>query len=399
MKQIIKSFKDFKENQLISEKRISVEIPLPKDIKEISKAYEKSGKDLLLVGGCIRDFILNKIPKDWDLVSNALPDESKSILRGFRVSDEQGKNFGVIRVYTEDEPEGYEIASYRKDISHGRDTKGDDQKVEMGNHVTIEDDCKRRDISINSLFYDIKRKEIVDLVGGVEDIKNNIIRAVGDPQKRFEEDRLRICRVFRFASRLGAQIDKETELAIKKDNRLRGVNQKEDVSQERIWEEFVKSWKQSKDFNFYLDLLTKFNMWEQMFPGVKINTDKINSKNFIIVLTNLYLGNNTQSLERMMVQNHKIELNTAKKVVFLLEFLNFNPDDVFDFYKKKRASGMDYQTLNEWIQITNPKNVWMIKFLDYSPTVSATDLMDKGFKGASLGQEIKRLESENFKLD
>ena len=396
MKNIIKNFKDFKDNKLIKESRINVEIPIPNDIKEIANAYTKAGKDIFLVGGCIRDFLLGKKPKDWDLVTNALPEESKSILKGFRVSDEQGKNFGVLRVYTNQEPEGYEVASYRKDISLGRDTKGDDQKVELGSHVTIEDDCRRRDITINSLFYDIKRKEIVDLVGGIEDIKNNIVRAVGDPQKRFQEDRLRICRVFRFASRLGADIDEKTKLAIKSDNRLRNISEKENVSQERIWEEFVKAWEQSKDFNFYLDLLTEFNMWEEMFSGVKINTNKINSKDFIIVLTNLYLGNPTDNLERIMVQSHKIESNLAKKVVFLLNFLNFDPNEVFDFYKKKVQSNIDSDTISKWIKTMGLTDKWMVKFLDYVPSVSATDLMENGFKGAALGQEIKKLEAEIF---
>ena len=186
-----------KYQQFITENKINSTIPLPNDIIEISNAYIKAGKDIFLVGGAVRDFIQGIEPKDYDLVTNALPNESKEILRGFKVSDEQGKNFGVLRVYTKDEPEGYEIASYRRDISGGRDTKGDDQKVEMGGDVTIEDDCNRRDLTMNALFYDIKNKQIVDLVGGVEDIKKGIVRAVGDASQRFIEDRLRICRIFR----------------------------------------------------------------------------------------------------------------------------------------------------------------------------------------------------------
>ena len=145
-----------KYDQFLSEKVISADIKLPNDIIEISKAYIKAGKDIFLVGGAVRDYINGVKPKDFDLVTNALPDESKVILKGFNVSDEQGKNFGVLRVYTKDEPEGYEIASYRRDISGGRDTKGDDQKVEMGGDVTIADDCNRRDLTMNALFYNIK---------------------------------------------------------------------------------------------------------------------------------------------------------------------------------------------------------------------------------------------------
>ena len=225
--------------------RISTDIPLPNDIIEISNAYIKAGKDIFLVGGAVRDFVKGISPKDYDLVTNALPNESKEILKGFNVSDEQGKNFGVLRVFTKDEPTGYEIASYRKDISGGRDTKGDDQKVEMGDNVTIEDDCNRRDLTINALFYDIKKKQIIDLVGGVDDIKNGIIRAVGDASQRFIEDRLRILRVFRFAARTGGKIEDKTADAIKKDNRLKGIGPKDDVSQERIWEEMLKAFKQA----------------------------------------------------------------------------------------------------------------------------------------------------------
>ena len=162
----IKKYKQFLES------KIPTTIELPKDIIKISNAYTNAGKEIFVVGGAVRDFILGKVSKDWDLVTNALPNESKEILKDFNVSDEQGKNFGVLRVFTEDEPTGYEIASYRRDISGGRDTKGDDQKVEIGGDVTIEDDCNRRDLSMNALFYDIKNKEIVDLVGGIDDINH-----------------------------------------------------------------------------------------------------------------------------------------------------------------------------------------------------------------------------------
>ena len=387
---IIKKYKMFLE-------KINTEIPLPFDIIEISNAYIKAGKDIFLVGGAVRDFIQGIKPKDWDLVTNALPEESKEILKGFNVSDEQGKNFGVLRVYTKDEPEGYEIASYRRDISGGRDTKGDDQKVEMGSDVTIEDDCMRRDLTINALFYDIRNKKIVDLVGGVDDIKNGVIRAVGDPSQRFLEDRLRILRIFRFASRIGGEIDEETSKAILKDNRLRGVGPKDDVSQERIFEELQKAWKQAKDYNFYLNLITKFDMWDQVFPGVDINTNLVDSKDFIVVLANLFKKEKTAGLEKTLVQNFKIDLDKAKKIVFLLDFSNFNqPIEVFDLYKKKIASGVKDSTLLEWLKVTGNNSNILTRFIDYKPSVSSKPLIDKGFEGRSLGLEIKRQEIEIF---
>jgi tRNA nucleotidyltransferase/poly(A) polymerase len=385
-----------KYNQFITENKINAEIPLPNDIIEISNAYIKAGKDIFLVGGAVRDFIQGIEPKDYDLVTNALPNESKEILKGFNVSDEQGKNFGVLRVYTKDEPEGYEIASYRRDISGGRDTKGDDQKVEMGGDVTIEDDCNRRDLTMNALFYDIKNKQIVDLVGGVDDIKRGIVRAVGDASQRFIEDRLRICRIFRFAARTGGEIDSKTAQAIKNDNRLKGVGPKDDVSQERIIEELKKAWKQAKDYNYYLNFFTKFHMWNEVFPGAKINTNLVNSKDFVVVIANLFKNESTTGLENKMVQEYKIEIELATKVVFLLTLLSFKVQDVFDIYKKKQQCSITDATILEWIKLMDLSDE-VIKFVSYKPSVSAEELMSQGFKGKELGIEIKRLEVEKFK--
>ena len=378
-------------------KKISVNIPLPNDIIEISNAYINAGKDIFLVGGAVRDFIQGKEPKDWDLVTNALPEESKEILKGFKVSDEQGKNFGVLRLYTKDEPEGYEIASYRKDISSGRDTKGDDQKVEMGKHITIFDDCMRRDLTMNALFYDIKNKQIVDIVGGVDDIKNGIVRAVGDPMQRFVEDRLRICRIFRFAARTGGSIDSKTANAIKKDNRLKGIGPKDDVSQERIWEEFKKAWKQAKNFNDYLNFFTEFDMWEQVFPASKINTDLVDSKDLVVVITNLFKNESVNGLEERLIQSYKIESDFAKKIVFLLKLTSLKVDDVFDMYKTKIQCGISDSTILEWLDVNSINDPIKIKFIEFRPSVSSKELMDRGITGRELGIEIKRLEIENFK--
>ena len=386
-----------KYNQFIIENKISEEIPLPNDIIEISNAYIKAGKDIFLVGGAVRDFIQGIEPKDYDLVTNALPNESKEILKDFKVSDEQGKNFGVLRVYTKDEPEGYEIASYRRDISGGRDTKGDDQKVEMGGNVTIEDDCNRRDLTMNALFYDIKNKQIVDLVGGVEDIKKGIVRAVGDASQRFIEDRLRICRIFRFAARTGGEIDSKTAQAIKNDNRLKGVGPKDDVSQERIWDELKKSWKQAKDYRYYLSFFTKFDMWDEVFPGADINTNLVDSKDLIVVVANLFKNESTLGLADKLAQEYKIELETATKVTFLLSLLNFKVEDVFDIYKKRQQCAITDATILEWLKVETIDTNELVKFVEYKPSVSAQELMSQGFKGKALGDEIKRLEIEKFK--
>ena len=386
-----------KYKEFILENKINTEIPIPNDIVEISNAYIKAGKDIFLVGGSVRDFIQGKQPKDYDLVTNALPNESKEILKGFNVSDEQGKNFGVLRVYTKDEPEGYEIASYRKDISGGRDTKGSDKKVEMGKSVTIVDDCNRRDLTMNALFYDIKNKQIIDLVGGIDDIRNNIVRAVGDANQRFIEDRLRILRIFRFASRSGGVIENKTQYSIKKDNRLKGVGPKDDVSQERIWEEMKKSWRQAKSYKHYLEFFNEYNMWNEVFPNAIINKDIVECKELVTYVANLFKSDNKPDLEKRMVMDYKIEYDTACKAVFLINLLNLNSDNVFELYKQRMKCHCRESSIIDWLKINNISDKIFTKFLLYKPSVSAEELMSKGFKGKSLGDEIKRLEIEEFK--
>jgi len=267
----------------------------------------------------------------------------------------------------------------------------------MGGDVTIEDDCNRRDLTMNALFYDIKNKQIVDLVGGVDDIKKGVVRAVGDASQRFIEDRLRICRIFRFAARAGGEIDSKTNQAIRNDNRLKGVGPKDDVSQERIWEEMKKAFKQAKDYNNYLAFFTKFDMWDQVFPGVEINTDLVNSKDFVVVFTNLFKNADSNRLETKLVQEFRIEIENAKKIVFLLELSKMKVEDVLDIFRKRQQCAITDATILEWLRVSNNQNDMLVKFVEYKPTTSSQELMMLGFKGRDLGLKIKELEIEKFK--
>jgi len=276
---------------------------------------------------------------------------------------------------------------------------GRNPNVTLG--VTIEDDVKRRDLTYNALFFDLDTNEIVDLTGGRKDLEDGITRMVGDPFERFDEDSLRILRAFRFASRYNHPLDKDTEEAIIKRGKLQNIDPEtgdmKRISQERIWEEMIKAKKQAKDYNYYLSLFTKYNMWGEVFPGVKINTKQVLSKNFIILITNLFLDNSTDKLEVKLVQDFKIDGETAKKVVFLLELLNLTPEVVLDTYRKKTSCSIDDSTILEWLEVTGNESNTLIKFLEYRPTVSSQDLMDQGFKGRDLGIKIKELEIEKFK--
>lgn len=206
---------------------------IPESVKELHQLFQSNGKKLYVVGGAVRDFLTGDKPKDFDLATDALPDEVLEILQGKYKTNLQGKAFGVVVVYTKDEPAGMEIATFRSDVYDGKLGTSRNPGVEF---TSIDEDVKRRDISINGLFYDLDKKKIIDLVGGVEDIRNKTIRMIGDPNLRIKEDPLRILRVFRFSYRYGFKIDKETKKAINKNKEYLKI-----ISRERIWEEIKKS--------------------------------------------------------------------------------------------------------------------------------------------------------------
>jgi len=396
---MIKYFNDM--NKL--DERVSVKMDIPKDVKDMHKIFNKNKHKLYLVGGCVRDFLMGKKPHDYDLVSDASPEEVVEFLKDYR-TDIHGAKFGVVRVYTKDNPLGYEIATFRKDVSKGRNNKGDDQKVEIGKHITINDDVKRRDLTINALFYDLDTNEIVDSVGGMRDIKNNIIKAVGEPQQRFDEDRLRILRTIRFAAVTGGKIDRLTSKAIQKDNRLFGISEEDDVSRERIFAEFLKVKEKSQEnqdagiITRFIDLLIDYNILYQILPVMVINKT-ITPTEFLTVAIAQTLRNNhpTEEFKKILI-DAKIPNTYVDTIAFLLKIYHdgVNEDTVYDYYREMSSKSIRTDILHEWIRVMGISDDMVLTFLKYHPATSGGDVMKDGFKGAEIGAEIKRREGIRF---
>jgi tRNA nucleotidyltransferase/poly(A) polymerase len=366
---------------------------IPNSIKEISILFKENGKELYLVGGAVRDFLNNENPKDFDLCTNATPDEILNIVGNKYKTTEQGKSFGVIVIYTKDQPMGIEVATFREDIYD--DKLGITRNPEV-KFSTIEKDVLRRDIPFNAMFYDLEKRKIIDLVGGVEDIKNKVTRFVGNANDRIIEDPLRILRLLRFSCRYDFNIDNDTKKSI--------IDNKDNlsiISKERIYDEFKKSWSQSKNFNNYLKYITEFDMWEQVFPGSKINTNLIESKDCVVVMANLFKNESTKGLEDRLVQDYKIPNSPesgkiATQMVFLINLLNLTIDEVPEMYKKKVQCSIKDTTILEWFNV-NEISDFRVETLKYKPSVSSKELMNQGFSGRELGLRIKELEIENFK--
>lgn len=179
---------------------------LPKKVLDIIHYLEKGGFTAFAVGGCVRDSLMGIAPHDYDIATNALPEQSLEIFAEFRTIP-TGLKHGTITVMSEDEP--IEITTYRDDgeyFDHRRP-----QSVKFS--TTIESDLSRRDFTINAIAFN-PRTGYIDLYGGQEDINNKIIRCVGNASKRFNEDALRILRGVRFASQMGFNIEEQTGKAM-----------------------------------------------------------------------------------------------------------------------------------------------------------------------------------------
>jgi poly(A) polymerase/tRNA nucleotidyltransferase (CCA-adding enzyme) len=204
-------------------------VPLP--IKSIHQKLTESGFEAYLVGGCVRDLILGKTPKDWDLTTNATPDEIQAVFpESFCNND-----YGTVGVKNEDEADPtlqvIEVTPYRSESGYSDARRPD--IVTFG--VSLEEDLARRDFTVNAIAYDPQKETIVDLFGGLEDIKAKKLRAVGDPDARFAEDALRMMRAVRLAAELDFYIDSDTMSGIK-----RSADRLKMVANERILIEFVK---------------------------------------------------------------------------------------------------------------------------------------------------------------
>ena len=296
--------------------------------------------------------------------------------------------------------------------------------VETGSHITIRDDVLRRDFTINSLYYDINKEKIIDNVGGISDIEKGIVRAVGNPRDRFKEDRLRILRCMRFSARNGFKIDKDTALAIKSDNRLNGISEADDVSQERIIDEFYGStnkpgmlmWaEENKNMNawiMYLNLLKDYKMFVRMFSDIHINTNFFRTFNISIIFTQLFSDNQpTNKLHDTLVQGFKIPGTISSNVIFLLKLVDvlndqniqktFDPNNrefnINALYSKKREIDIDNNTIIEFGKLKGINDKYINAFVNYEKTTNAKDLMDAGITGREIGNEIRRVECEKFK--
>ncbi|WP_312455546.1 polynucleotide adenylyltransferase PcnB [Pseudescherichia sp.] len=292
-----------------------------KDISEnalkVLYRLNKAGYEAYLVGGGVRDLLLGKKPKDFDVTTNATPDQVRKLFRNCRLV---GRRFRLAHVMFG--PEIIEVATFR---GHHEDQPADRTTSQRGQNGmllrdnifgSIEDDAQRRDFTINSLYYSVADFSVRDYVGGMQDLEEGVIRLIGNPETRYREDPVRMLRAVRFAAKLHMRISPETAEPIARLATL--IN---DVPPARLFEESLKLLQAGNGLDTY-QLLREYSLFQPLFPTItRYFTEKGDSSMERII--NLVLKNTDTRIQNDMRVNPAFlfaamlwypQLETAQKI-------------------------------------------------------------------------------------
>ncbi|MDE0092513.1 MAG: CCA tRNA nucleotidyltransferase [Oligoflexia bacterium] len=234
------------------------------EIKQIVLKLSQHGFEVFIVGGAVRNALLNKTVKDVDLATSAKPEHISKL---FPKSNSSFAKYGVIFIPLKNNHK-IEITTFRKDSSYK-----DGRRPQSVQYSSIEEDAKRRDFTINALFYDLKTDQIIDLVSGIKDLKNKKIKAVGKAEKRLEEDHLRMLRALRQAHQLSFKLDKSLQKAI-----LKLSQNISSISKERVLDELMKMFSIGK-IDQALKSLNNCGLLQPVLPQLAESLSDLSFKN------------------------------------------------------------------------------------------------------------------------
>ncbi len=385
----------------------------------IVETLSKAGYIAYFAGGWVRDFLLKHPSDDIDIATNAPPEVVMSL---FKNTVPVGIAFGIVIVVIKGHP--YEVASFRRDIEYigGRRP----EKIELS---TPQEDAYRRDFTINGMFYDPLQDVIIDYVHGKEDLARGVIRTIGSPHERFAEDRLRMVRAIRFASRFGFEMDPETQHAIQ----VHANTLFPAVAMERVWQEFHKMAK-FPGFDFALVEMHRLGLLSVIFPALEnlelemIQQRVANFKAFpketptilylMELFPNLSLKELLQLCEYLKTSGHEGSiLEFAHKGRTLLEkeeiapeqietpeWVKFYADRFFQAYFNTIATGYSKEQKEEILQRHQKRHEALKphikRVVEKKPLVSAAVLQAHGIlPGKKMGALMKEAEQIAIKYD
>ena len=356
-------------------------IRLPENVKKVLDVLEAAGFEAYLVGGGVRDAICGNVSDDFDVCTNAFPDD---ILRLFEKTVPTGIKHGTVTVISGDTK--IEVTTFRTDGEY--DDFRHPDKVSFTGDLTT--DLSRRDFTVNAICYS-ERTGIIDLFDGISDLKSKVLRTVGDPEKRFGEDALRILRLYRFASTLGFDIEPKTGLAALKNAALL-----KNISAERIRNEFIKL-SGGAHPEAVLPLLNTgaidFLSPDERVSEIPLLGDNSRLRFFaflyltgrdpVYAAERLKYSNAFKSYSKKMITAEDMPHNSRVDVKRLLTLLE---EDIFDFFDFRSAIlGEDTNAARETArEIIAAKEPYKISAL----AVSGDDVIAKGYKGAAVGNKL-----------
>ena len=367
---------------------------LPDRVMYILDRIESIGHRADVVGGPVRDFLLGKAPYDYDITTDATPDEVKEIFSDHRTVD-TGIKHGTVTLVLDGE--NYEITTYRIDGEYK-----DSRHPETVSFTTsLREDLSRRDFTMNAIAYN-PRRGITDCHGGVEDVKSGVIRAVGDPRKRFTEDALRILRGIRFASVLGFKLDDATKQASIELRHLLSA-----VSAERIFTE----WKKLVSGEFAYEVITEYKSVIEVFlpelKDMRLPTRERfdNAEPFVRMLSLFYTGMDTcgKDYRNAMLRLHTDSATRDAGALVLDSVGKFDTGTAYGI--KKIMSEYDSEIarltlmLESLLEVGNDGSIEMYNQIVESREpyrtvdldLNGNDLASLGYRGTQIGKEMRAL--------
>ncbi|SEB05516.1 poly(A) polymerase [Thiothrix caldifontis] len=255
--------------------------------KDVIRRLQKAGYEAYLVGGCVRDLLLGLVPKDFDIATSAHPEEIRRLFNSCRLI---GRRFRLAHIYYG--RDYLEVATFRAphdDSDDGGKVNDVGRIINDNVYGTLEEDVWRRDFTINALFYDPISDELLDFVGGLDDLRNGKIRLLGDPEQRFREDPVRLLRAIRFAAKLGFEIEPATLACM----RPMGILL-EGVSSARLFDEIIKLLHSGHGWNTF-QLLGEYDLLQYLLPLTYESLEDDDTGNFERMIA-LSLRNTDQRL-------------------------------------------------------------------------------------------------------
>jgi len=370
--------------------------------KKIVQRLTQAGFTAYFAGGWVRDHILGKDADDIDIATDATPEQTMKL---FNKTVPVGINFSILIVVQDDVH--CEVATFRTETGYE-----DGRRPTKVEHATPKEDAKRRDFTINGMFFDPLTDTIYDYVGGQEDLKKKIVRAIGDPHERFKEDRLRMIRACRYSARFGFPIEEETAKAIK-------VHAKElfpAVAIERVYDEFRKMCREHHLFEAAL-LMYDFGLLQEIFHGFDIyefenlkthlsNLSKFPEETYPIIFLFEMCDNLTLEQKLKMCQKFKVSCKEMKYVEELQKWIgskSLSDNELVELYAHPMCEtsmhiGAIYEKDNTFISFHTEKQTKLKAHIERkinkTPLIGSADLISKGMKaGKELGQMLKKAES------